>query len=82
MADDIGARVIEIIARYLKRSPEGITLETTFDELGMTSLDSLGLVYELEEMFGVSIPDGDVLGLRDVRQAVESLKRLLPEGGA
>lgn len=82
MTEDTGARVIEIIARYLKRSPDGITLETTFDELGMTSLDALGLVYELEEMFGVSIPDEDVLGLSDVRQAVESLERLSPGGAA
>ncbi len=82
MADELAGRVVEIIARYVKRSPEGITLETTFDELGMTSLDSLGLVYELEEMFNVSIPNEDVLGLRDVRQAVETLERLLPEGGA
>ncbi|HEV2762319.1 MAG TPA: acyl carrier protein [Pyrinomonadaceae bacterium] len=82
MADDLGGQVVEIIARYVKRSPEGISLETTFDELGMTSLDSLGLVYELEEMFNVSIPNEDVLGLRNVRQAVEILERLLPEGGA
>lgn len=55
---------------------ERVTPETTFEELGMTSLDALALIADLEEEFGVEIPNEDALSLRDVRQAVECVRAL------
>ncbi|HVF48485.1 MAG TPA: acyl carrier protein [Pyrinomonadaceae bacterium] len=86
MPEAIAERVIETIARSQKVSAEQITLDTTFAELGMTSLDALGLIFDLEEEFGVEIPNEEAMGLRDVRQSVESISKLMservaPEGG-
>ena len=50
---------------------ERLTPDTTFQELGMTSLDALALIADLEEEFGVEVPNEDALSLRNVRQAVE-----------
>ncbi|HEV7903618.1 MAG TPA: acyl carrier protein [Pyrinomonadaceae bacterium] len=77
MSDTIGERVIEVVARYQKVSPEEISLKTTFDELGMTSLDALGLIAELEEEFGTDIPNEDAFRIRDVEQAAETMRRLV-----
>lgn len=77
MADTIGERVIEVVARYQKVSPGEISLKTTFDELGMTSLDALGLIAELEEEFGADIPNEDAFLIRDVEQAAETMRRLV-----
>jgi acyl carrier protein len=82
MSYTIGEKVIEVVARYQKVSPEEISLHTTFDELGMTSLDALGLIAELEEEFETDIPNEDAFRIRDVAQAAETMRRLVGESYA
>jgi len=76
MSEKIFQKVAELIAESKKTPVEEITLDTTFQELGMDSLDGLSLVFELEETFDVAIPDEEALKLKDVRQVVESLEKL------
>ena len=59
---------------------EQLTPDATFEELGLTSLDALAIVADLEEEFGVEIPNEDALTLRDVRQAVECVRTLTASG--
>ena len=56
-----------------------LTQDTTFEELGTSSLDALALIADLEEEFGVEIPNEKALALRDVGQAVACVRALLPE---
>ncbi len=76
MSEIIFQKVAELIAESKKTPVEEITLDTTFQELGMDSLDGLSLVFELEETFDVSIPDDEALTLKNVREVVESLEKL------
>ncbi len=49
----------QIIDRIAAKSPESevvITPETSFDELGIESLDQIELIFELEEQFDVALP--------------------------
>ena len=80
MAEAIDERVIEVISRSQKVSIDQVKLDTTFEELGMTSLDALALIFGLEEEFNISIPNEDAMGLRTVREAVASVTKLLGEG--
>ena len=80
MSDTISQRVISTIAKIRKIPPEQISLQTTFEELGMDSLDGLNLIFELEEEFNINVPDDQALALRNVGQLVEGLKKLLSEG--
>ena len=79
MPEAIEERVMKAIAATAHVPVERVTRETTFEELGMTSLDALALIADLEEEFDVSIPNEDALALRDVRQAIECVLALLPE---
>ncbi len=79
MSDTLSERVISVIAKTRKIPPETISLETTFEELGMDSLDGLNLVFELEEEFNINIPDEKAIVMRSVRQIVEGLEKLLSE---
>lgn len=79
MPDAIEERVIKAIVGSQHLPPEMVTPETTFEELGMSSLDALALIADLEEEFDVSIPNEQALALRDVRQAVACVRALLPE---
>ncbi len=80
MSDALAERVMEIIAESQHIPRERISPDSSFEELGMDSLGSLALVYELEEEFNISIPNEEAMMLRTVRQAIESLRKLLPGG--
>jgi acyl carrier protein len=69
--------VITAIAAARKLSPEQIALDTTFEELGVDSLDTLTIMFALEERFDISIPDEAVRGMRTVGEVVEGLQRLV-----
>ena len=73
----VAERVIRVFADFKKVSPEEITMDTTFEELGFDSLDGLNLVFELEEEFDMTIPDDRVGDMKSVRQAVEAIEALL-----
>jgi acyl carrier protein len=70
-------KVIATITSAAKRPPGSVTLDTTFDELGLDSLDALNILYELEKEYNVHFPNEEVLGLRSVSQVVERLERFL-----
>ena len=76
----VAQRVIAVVAKTRKIPPEQISLETTFEELGMDSLDGLNLIFELEEEFNINIPDENALTVRSVGQLVEGFEKLLSEG--
>lgn len=70
-------KVVSVISN-IKRIPEDqITIESTFAELGIDSLDGVEIVCELEEQFGVAIPDDIARSMTSVRQVVESLQPLV-----
>ena len=79
MADNVAERVIEVISRSNQLPGAHVTMETSFQELGMSSLDALALIFDLEEEFGVSIPNDEAMQIASVRQAVEALERLLAD---
>lgn len=77
MAESIEAQVMAAIVKSQDVAPDRVTLESTFEELGMTSLDALALVNELEEQFNVAIPNEEAMSLSTVGEAVASIRRLV-----
>ena len=57
---------------------EAITLENTFQELGIDSLNGFDLLCDLEEELGIVIPDDDAREIKTVGDVVECVKSLLP----
>jgi acyl carrier protein len=81
MSDDIVGRVISVIAQTQSIPVESITWKSTFEELGIDSLTGLSLVHELENEFGVEVPNEQVLAIRSVKEIVACLEPLvLPNG--
>lgn len=79
--DDLGSRVIHVIAKAQRIPLESISLESTFDELKIDSLDGINIVFAIENEFGISIPDEGVQNLHSVRETVEGVRRLVAEKG-
>ena len=47
--------VVKVVAEYKEIPAEKITMDTTFEELGIDSLDTVEMVMNLEDMLGVEI---------------------------
>jgi len=79
---DLALKVIAVIAKSQRIPPETITLNSTFEELKIDSLDGINIVFALENEFGIEIPDEGAQNLRSVRETVEGIAKLLEAKGA
>ena len=70
-------RVIEAIARAKKLPTAEIAPRSTFEELGVDSLDSIEILFQLEEEFDLEIPDEVAQGVDSVGEVIEALWRHL-----
>ncbi len=76
MSADLLERVRSVIARYLQIPVEGVRADTKLEDLGLDSLGSLELIFELEEVFQVVVPNERVSDFATVRQVCEGIEGL------
>ena len=74
---NVGEKVVEIIAREQHLSPGDVSIDATFEQLGIDSLDGVNILFALEEEFKIDIPDTVAQNMKSVRKVVESLNRVL-----
>jgi acyl carrier protein len=55
--DSIESTVIEILSGKAKSLQGDLTLDTSLTDAGIDSLSMIELIFELEEAFGIEIPD-------------------------
>jgi acyl carrier protein len=76
MADDITAKVKQIIKEQLDVEEDDIKLESSFiDDLGADSLGLVELVLAFEEAFEIDIPDEDTEQIRRVQDAIDYIQK-------
>ena len=80
--DELEQKVIEIIAKKKKVDPSTITLDTTFQELAIDSLDGMDLIFTFEDTFNVSVPDNVVQQMKSVGEIVAGLRQELAKPAA
>jgi len=72
---DIREKVKQVIVDQLSVNPEEITDDASFiEDLGADSLDIVELVMELEEQFGVDIPDEEAEKISTVGEAIKYIQ--------
>jgi len=81
MTDPLVATVVSALADVKHVGQERISLDSTFDELGVDSLDALTLLFELENRLQISIPDDAAKSARSVRDVVEGIRQLAGSAG-
>lgn len=77
MHDDLIERVISVIATTQHLPPESVTIESTFEELKIDSLDGINLLFAMEGEFDIDIPDDEARKIRSVREMVDGIQLLL-----
>jgi acyl carrier protein len=70
-------RVIHVIAQTQRIPAESISLNSTFEQLKIDSLDGINIVFALENEFGIEIPDEGVQNMRSVRDAADGVRKLV-----
>ena len=76
MNDALTEQVVSALARVKHIPRESITPDSTLESLALDSLDTITLMFELEEAVGVSIPDDRMRAVRTVRDVVEGIRQI------
>jgi acyl carrier protein len=82
MSQELTQKVIAIIADTQKIAADTITPESTFEELGIDSMDGVNIVFALENEFDINIPDDDAKEVRSVRDIAQKLDAWLARKAA
>jgi acyl carrier protein len=77
MTDELIARITNVIAKTQRIPPESVTIDSTFEELKIDSLDGINIVFALEAEFDVNIPDEAAQKVRSVREMADGIEKLL-----
>ncbi len=76
---DLADKVIQVIAQTQRISAESISVDSTFEQLKIDSLDGINIVFALENEFGISIPDDGVQNLHSVRETIDGVAGLIKQ---
>ncbi len=80
---DISDKIKAIICDQLMVDPEEVTDESSFvEDLGADSLDTVELIMEFEDEFGIEISDEQAEQISTVGEAVAYLEKLLADKAA
>jgi acyl carrier protein len=79
MSEDLKARVIRVIAKTQRIPLEAVSIDSTFEELKIDSLDGINLIFALESEFNVDIPDEEARAIRSVRQMAQGIAQLMAQ---
>src|SRR6266568_2004368 len=74
--DDLTLRVLRIIAETQRKEPSQVTIDSSFEELGIDSMDGVNIIFALENEFNINVPDEEVKTIRSVRDMVEGVRKL------
>jgi acyl carrier protein len=80
-SDELTRRVLRIIAETQRKDPAQVTIDSSFEELGIDSMDGVNIVFALENEFDINVPDEEVKSIRNVRDMVDGVLRLIQMRG-
>ena len=74
--DELVTRVLGIIAETQRKKPEEVKIDSTFEELGIDSMDGVNIIFALESEFDISVPDEEVKTIKSIQDMVDGVRRL------
>jgi len=77
MSEELTQRVLNTIAASKRLPPETVTIDSEFQALNIDSMDAVEILFALENEFEINIPDDDVRNVKNVRDMVAGVARLV-----
>jgi acyl carrier protein len=75
-SDPLQQRVLTIIAETQRKDPALVTIDSSFEELGIDSMDGVNIIFALENEFNINVPDEEVKTIRSIRDMVNGVRKL------
>ena len=75
--ESVEGRVLRVIATSRRLPLDSITPDSTFEQLGIDSLDRINILFELENEFDISIDDEQAKTIANIPQMVAGIQQLL-----
>jgi acyl carrier protein len=77
MTDSVQDRVLKIIANTRRIPLESVRLDSSFEELGIDSLDRLNILFDLESEFDIEIDDEEAKKVQNIPQMIAGVEHLV-----
>jgi acyl carrier protein len=77
MSEMIFEKIATLLSSKKGVNKELIHIDSTFEELGLDSLDSIELIADMEDEFNVSIPNTELQEIKTIRNAVDGLSKAM-----
>ncbi|HEX4136476.1 MAG TPA: phosphopantetheine-binding protein [Bryobacteraceae bacterium] len=78
--NELTPRILRIVAETQRKDPSLVTVDSSFEELGIDSMDGINIIFALENEFNINVPDEEVKTIRSVRDIVEGVIKLVEAG--
>ena len=72
--------VVRLVAEVAELDPGEVSLEASFEELGIDSLDGLRIVAAVEKKYGVVIDEAEINRIRTMQDVLALARRHAPGG--
>ncbi|MDQ6675749.1 MAG: acyl carrier protein [Acidobacteriota bacterium] len=79
MPEELTERVLATIAQTQRIPPETVKIDSSFEELGIDSMDGVNILFALENEFDITIPDESAKQIRSIREMVDGVSKLVGE---
>lgn len=77
MSEIVFEKIATLLSTKKGVNKELIKIDSSFEELGLDSLDSIELIADLEEEFNVTIPNTELQDIKTIRHAVDGLTKAM-----
>ena len=77
MPESIQDRVLRVIATTKRIPLETVKPDSSFESLGIDSLDRLNILFDLESEFDIEIDDADAKQVSNIPQMVEGISSIV-----
>jgi acyl carrier protein len=77
MSEPIFEKIATILSTKKGIDKELIFIESSFEDLGLDSLDAVELISDLEDEFNVTIPNIELQNIKTIQQAVDGLQKAI-----
>ena len=77
MSESIQDRVLRVIATTRRVPLETVRPDSTFEELGIDSLDRINILFELEGEFDIEIDDEQAKQVTTLQQMIDGITQLV-----
>ncbi|MEI6205372.1 MAG: phosphopantetheine-binding protein [Desulfuromonadales bacterium] len=68
-------RVMDIISKYCE-TPQKLSPEMILDELDIASINIMEIIISVEEEFGITVKDEDLMSLTSIQSVIDYVNKL------